>query len=203
MVRSLAYFNALFITGYVPTQQDYVDLGDTFTNIKVILGASNSVLDDTIITSDTGNTRMQYGVDAITFWGLINLNNLSNSGEKPVVVDNDGFLKTSTILQYKALLSQSSFFPPQIVSNGDGTPFINDLSAAIVFSRASQGIYWGTLAGAFPDGKTFLSITSRGSGTFFSIQRIDDDTIEIATADSVEPLDSILNKTSILIEIYP
>lgn len=142
MVRSIAYFNTKFVTGYVITQSDYVDLIDT--------------------------------------------------------VFNPENKKT-----YKALLSQSSFFPPQIVSNGDGTPFINNLSAGIVFSRASQGVYWGTLAGAFPDGKTFLSITSRGSGTFFSIQRIDDDTIEISTADSIEPLDSILNKTSILIEIYP
>lgn len=57
MVRSLAYFNALFITGYIPTQQDYVDYQDTMTNLDVILGASGSV-GGKDITSIDGDAKL-------------------------------------------------------------------------------------------------------------------------------------------------
>lgn len=58
MVKSLAYFNALFITGYVPTQQDYVDFADTLTNLSTILGASGNA-NEIGITSPDGKTKIQ------------------------------------------------------------------------------------------------------------------------------------------------
>lgn len=60
MVRSLAYFNAKFITGYVLTQADYVDLLDTTfnpenKNIYKALLSQVGTADPTVVSLDSSN----------------------------------------------------------------------------------------------------------------------------------------------------
>lgn len=60
MVRSLAYFNAKFITGYVLTQSDYVDLLDTVFNpenkrtYRALLSQAGTA-DPTVSSLDSSN----------------------------------------------------------------------------------------------------------------------------------------------------
>jgi len=77
---------------------------------------------------------------------------------------------------YKAFIAQTGTAAPTM------TVINNDLSAAIVWTRSSAGVYVGTLAGAFLAAKTFfpsmhqsLPIVDRSIYIF----RIDDDSISI------------------------
>ena len=69
----------------------------------------------------------------------------------------------------------------------DPTPMVvrNDLFAAIVWTRAQIGRYFGTLAGAFPENKTSFSmggvyVEEPGTdGTIAYMRRVNDDTVEM------------------------
>lgn len=203
MVRDLAYFNTKFVTGYVITQSDYVDLGDTYTNLKVILAASNEVEDNTLIKNVSYGARMQFGTDTFTFWGLININSLSNAGEKPVLVDNSGVLKVNPVNQYRALLSQSGSDDPTIVStdaSNNPNPFINNYIDPIVWTRFDDGFgdisIKGTLPGAFQVGK-FSGYIITKAGTY-QLSRIDDDTIQSSIIG-----DDQLDFSGVFLETYP
>lgn len=113
---------------------------------------------------------------------------------------------------YRALLTQSGGDAPtvQVIDN--------ELSAAIVWTRSSSGVYYGTLAGAFTANKTFcmchVGSPTTGDGR---LSRVDADKVVIqtvdvgapsnigSTIDSVLPAlaDSILNNASIEILVYP
>lgn len=54
--------------------------------------------------------------------------------------------------EYRAVASQTGTSAPTVA-----TPVKNSLSGAIVYTRSSTGIYVGTLAGAFPAGKTWFN----------------------------------------------
>ncbi len=51
-VVSIADLKTKWVTGYVPTQADYVDLFDTLSNLAVILGASNKVGGNAIVSDN-------------------------------------------------------------------------------------------------------------------------------------------------------
>lgn len=117
---------------------------------------------------------------------------------------------------YKALLSQSGTAAPTIESNGSGanTPLENTIGS-IVWTRGDEGYYVGTLAGAFPQDKTFFSIQKQGllaTNTLTKSEEVirwsDVDSIIIITTDGTGgalsgSTDSILNFHSVLIEVYP
>lgn len=85
-----------------------------------------------------------------------------------------------------------------ISQSGTGAPtdtvVKNDFGGPIVWARVLSGFYSGTLAGAFPDGKTIFLKSAAG----VSITRQDDNTILISTSG-----DDVLSNMSLKIERYP
>lgn len=100
---------------------------------------------------------------------------------------------------YTATLNQS----------GTSTPTSNILENSIgniVWTRVTNGIYWGTLVGAFPENKTHLSITPSSPTGSYSIFRNSDDIIVVKTQDNgtvpFTDSDDKLFNNSIRIEVY-
>lgn len=121
--------------------------------------------------------------------------------------------------QYIALLKQNNQNAPSIQStdsNGDNNPFVNTIGD-IVWSRFSPGVYYGTLAGAFPSGGKVLcdvGNNNENSGAIVNIKRQDDNTLVLTTTRLViifegteyyhEAQDNVLeNETMVKIEVYP
>lgn len=127
--------------------------------------------------------------------------------------ENDAPVSPKT---YEALLSQSGTGAPSVESNGSGanTPLINSVGA-IVWTRSAEGFYLGTLAGAFPQDKTRLSIQKQGllatnvfNKSEEAIRWNNVNSIAIYTTDGTGGAlsggtDGILNFHSIKIEVYP
>ena len=107
---------------------------------------------------------------------------------------------------YRALLTQISTSNPTVVV------LQNDLSAAIVWTRTALGIYIGTLASAFVDGKTFLSIAQFGAkgvaagvgGFRIQVVRTSANVITVTTGNGVgdTALDAVLSVTPIQVRVY-
>lgn len=70
---------------------------------------------------------------------------------------DDGAGGGGSALVYKALGTQSASDAPVLVESA-----LNTITG-VVWTRNSVGIYTGTLQGAFPEGKTYLFITSGDS----------------------------------------
>ncbi len=96
--------------------------------------------------------------------------------------------------RYRANLSQSG------TNNPVATVFENTLGA-IVWNRSDVGVYVGILVNAFPDGKTWATI-SRTSFSTTTIFPEDPSTITVETFTLVET-DGILTKSSVEIAVYP
>lgn len=115
---------------------------------------------------------------------------------------------------YTALLTQTGTSAPV------ATVLENTLNAPIVWTRASLGIYTGTLSGAFVDLKTFIPGFSNGENEstfsghaildasavvgYVKIYRSGENTISITTTDEAGVLvefNSILSGTSLPLEI--
>lgn len=95
-----------------------------------------------------------------------------------------------------------------LVQSGASAPvatvFINTLGGTIVWSWSSTGDYRGTLAGAFPAGKTFLLIAQTSQNTYIRLSRVDANEIEITAQDGTFTLaDNLLNDNAVEIAIYP
>lgn len=110
---------------------------------------------------------------------------------------------------YKALITQGSTNPPVVVSNGSGanTPLVNTLGGTPAWSYNSPGNYSLTLAGAFPEFKTFVNISfgSDGAEDILNWYRASDNELvfqifEVGTG-SADNL--MLYPTSITIEVFP
>lgn len=100
-------------------------------------------------------------------------------------------LTASVYNSYAALLNQTGTDAPT------ATVIYNGLSGLIVWTRFTNGEYRGTLAGAFPAGKTLVFITNSTGGVVAGT-RLDDNTINIITSG-----DSVLINASLKIEVYP
>lgn len=102
---------------------------------------------------------------------------------------------------YRALLSQAASGAPSIESAGNGanTPFENSIGT-IVWTRGGAGSYSGTLAGAFPQNKTFVGIPFiKNDGSNDIIVTVNEpDSIRITTGGA----DDILTNTPIEILVY-
>lgn len=102
---------------------------------------------------------------------------------------------------YRATLSQEDVDAPV------ATVLENTLSAAIVWTRTSAGLYVGTLVGAFTVNKTILiigtvgTVAAPGMAVFV---RSNSDEVAIATKDSsAVASDDKLNMTAVEIRVYP
>lgn len=88
----------------------------------------------------------------------------------------------------------------------------NDLSAAIVFTRTSAGLYVGTLVGAFTVGKTVISFgTPIPVDDLASIEVVQTDVNSFTfktknyktSDDTAGVLDGLLTVTAIIVEVFP
>lgn len=89
-------------------------------------------------------------------------------------------LKADNVPTYAALLSQDGTTADPVVVVAQ-----NSLSGPIVWTRTNAGEYMGTLAGAFPVGKTICTPVVRintGENLFITLDRQTDDTIMITTS---------------------
>lgn len=102
-----------------------------------------------------------------------------------------------TYLVYTARLSQTGTDAPIATVLGDNT--IGD----IVWTRNDQGIYFGTLAGAFTLNKTWFSIVGENRNSLaVAIDRATDDVVRYFTSDDTwTPVDG--ENVYIEIRVYP
>lgn len=100
---------------------------------------------------------------------------------------------------YRALTTQTSTNANTVVV------LQNELSAAIVWTYSTAGLYIGTLAGAFTENKTFglCSIADVTAGRA-SVSRINNDTVALQTAQYSDDAlaDGLLNNASLEILVY-
>lgn len=114
------------------------------------------------------------------------------------------FLRSSK--RYVANLTQSSTSAPV------ATVLENDLSAAIVFTRTSAGLYVATLVAAFTANKTTvqfgtpIAVNSMGTiqAVLTSADVITFTTLDYKTSDDTSaPLDGMLTNTVMIVEVFP
>ena len=97
---------------------------------------------------------------------------------------------------YTALIKQTAANAPV------ATVLENNLGGTIVWTRSETGVYIGTLIGAFPLGKTFVSCSSQYFG-YTVMLRLDADTVSILTrSPSNTPTDSFLEHNAVEIRVY-
>lgn len=100
---------------------------------------------------------------------------------------------------YTALLSQEDTDAPV------ATVLENTLGGTVVWTRGDVGLYVGTLAAAFVEGKTTLMIANnRGLDASFFITRGNVNTVEVASGDADGTAqDAYMSEVYIEIRVYP
>lgn len=124
--------------------------------------------------------------------------------------DSHGNVNLAPAKIYRALLTQSGTAAPV------ATVLTNTLGGVVVWSRSSAGIYAGTLAGAFPNGKTFANIINNnnaggGGEADFILYLITPDTDAIGldvrnvdlTGNTTPNGDNLLTSTAVEVLVYP
>ena len=100
---------------------------------------------------------------------------------------------------YVALLSQTDTNEPV------ATVVKNDLTAPIVWTRISAGVYHGTLVGAFASTKVVITLGSFNSSWDAKVKayKLNNDTIVLKTGDSTDFIDDdVITNLPIDIKIY-
>lgn len=105
-------------------------------------------------------------------------------------------------LSYVALLTQTGTDAPV------ATVLENTISGSIVWTYTAEGVYTGTLTGAFTENKTYLNINPIGdsaSGYICGVTRTGSNTVLVTTSSVATLLgaDSVLDNISIEIRVYP
>lgn len=146
---------------------------------------------------DKSNTSIPVGTDKITV-------NRQDVSEYTCTLDK---LIPYNYKVYRASLSQSGLVGNSVT----GTIFENTIGD-IVWSYSSAGVYFGTLANAFPASKLFLPIPVRGfdvintSGTelgYYTLYRASDSQIVLQSRNiSDVSSDGILSNSPIEIRVY-
>jgi len=108
---------------------------------------------------------------------------------------------TPGVKVHRTLLTQSSTNAPSAVV------LENSLGETVAWTRDSEGTYFGTLAGAFPENKCFFlsQLNDPASGTI-SVSRVSDNVIAVqSVTPAATPLkaDGLLNLASIQVLVYP
>lgn len=131
------------------------------------------------------------------------LSALENAGGGGSVSAGTSVPTGSNIKVYRALLTQSGTSAPV------ATVLENSLGGTIVWTRNDAGDYFGTLAGAFTNNKTFPAILSLGDNAASDgaqradIRRATADIINLTTAASGALLDDVIVNASVEILVYP
>jgi hypothetical protein len=100
--------------------------------------------------------------------------------------------------EYVALLSQNYTEAPTVIV------LKSTLSGTIVWTRASAGLYYGTLSGEFAENKTFVQVTPGEILGIFCGDRLDSDRLRIVTINYLgASSDLLLSNSSIVIRVYP
>ncbi len=119
---------------------------------------------------------------------------------------NDVIAQTNTmpLKVWRGLLTQTGTDDPVAVV------LVNTLGGDIVWARQADGVYLGTLAGAYPLAKTIITPLSSADPitTGFAVQtaRQTDDVIRIRTATFAAPhtlTDGVLSSYPLEIAVYP
>jgi hypothetical protein len=98
---------------------------------------------------------------------------------------------------YTALLSQTGTNAPT------ATVLENTLGGTIVWSRTGNGVYNGTLTGAFASNKTTIQITGTVFNAFFAGFRNDANTVTIGSSDIIgSGADDLILNSTIEIRVY-
>jgi len=153
---------------------------------------------------------------------IIGSGNVVGDGLKALVVgdglsiENDGIATTNltvtttlngravsdilpTYTKYIALISQSSTAAPTVVE-------IENTIGPIIWTRASVGIYLGTLAGAFTLNKTYVMLSNVLPNSIVLAERRDANSIQISTTNLHSPTvayhDSHLSNNTLEIRVY-
>lgn len=132
----------------------------------------------------------------------------SNSETKATIVVDTAFASMDAIIEaagggasylvYTALLSQSDTDAPT------ATVLENTLGGTVVWTRDEEGVYIGTLAGAFTAEKTWCSVTGDGDSPFGAAAvRTTDDTVQFYTLDATGTFIDGFSILSLEIRVYP
>src|ERR1017187_706292 len=70
MIRSRAYFEAKFITGYIPTQADYTDVFDTLCSL------ADDLSDNTVLVKEPSASPVGLALTASTVLGRLSTGNV-------------------------------------------------------------------------------------------------------------------------------
>jgi hypothetical protein len=180
-------------------------IGDTITAVGT---------DSMLRTMSMNNNVIMPGADAMVF----GRGNTVTAGTRGVligdgqVLENDGMVVSNltvtdtingeVVVRYKkyiALMSQSGTSAPTVT-------VLENSIGDIVWTRASTGLYRGTLIGAFPLNKTYSMISVTLTDGIVNVYRFSDDNIRVATTNLQNPTASyhdnhLLNNT-IEIRVY-
>jgi hypothetical protein len=104
-----------------------------------------------------------------------------------------------TYKKYIALISQSSTAAPTVIE-------LENTIGPIVWTRASTGVYEGTLTGAFTANKTYTTLSQVATNSIAVAYRKTDDIIKIETTNLQSPTaanhDTHLSKNTLEIRVY-
>jgi hypothetical protein len=104
---------------------------------------------------------------------------------------------------YTASLSQTGTAAP-VISSFNNLPLQNTFSDAIVWTRASSGLFNGTLPGAFTATKTVIFITQGSGSSRLAAHSPDANTVQVISMNAYlnEFADNSITKANIEIRVY-
>jgi hypothetical protein len=196
-----------------------IDLPPFFSGTVTPVGPGNGTQINSIMDSYRSTTNVTTNnTDALIFGS----GNIVTDGVRGIVVGDyqaltsDGIATTNltvtntfngravsdilpTYTKYVALISQSSTSDPTVLE-------LENTIGPIVWTRVSQGIYNGTLTGAFTLNKTYGMINQVEENGIVMAYRLSDDNFQIQTTNLHSPTaalhDSHLNLNTIEIRVY-
>lgn len=105
--KTIAELQAIFVTGAVPTQQNYADLFESFANLSVT--DLITFVSGVKLSNEDGTVGVTFGDGTLTLDGTILLENYSSSNKRNLIVSAGGSMTTQILpRKYYALLSQST-----------------------------------------------------------------------------------------------
>ena len=130
--------------------------------------------------------------------GIVDANDASGTSILITIIKEEDGAKGKT---YKAILNQASTDAPTVT-----TLILNELSAAIVWAYTSEGVYTGTLVGAFTADKTWwnFSLVGNPTGKIVRLARTSADvlTMSVFALDGSTPSE-LGGSLNLLIEVHP
>lgn len=189
---------------------DFTDTTDTATNILAAIPSAtigtafslriiNTTQYTQTIAAGAGVTLN--GTMQVPAYSCIDLIGVFTAISVPTItITNIGISKTSQKKEYKAVMIQAFANPPIA-----GAIFENTIGN-IVWSYVGVGEYEGTLAGAFPEGKTFFNFNLGNDSVFetsFNLAWTSINTIKLRTFQNGVLTNGVFGYANLKIETYP